>query len=304
MKLEFTREEARRFLQIMADDNDVVRLVDPEARRTTDADGNPDADCCHAFWGRCERCENCTSLRALQNRGQFYKMEIRNGRTYWVCSRFLSICGRPEVAEIVQDVTDSLIMDSDQRDRLGTLISGYNQMLVTDSLTGVYNRRFLDEHFLPSLKCCHEEGIAVNLAFIDMDGFKRINDTYGHRAGDRLLKDVAGFWKLHFNSREKNRERLVIRFGGDEIMILACGVALTQFEEEIRRYDGEMRKICYYSESGQFPFNFTIGVASSEQLPGDWSWDELIDLADRRMYRGKMGAKAGTEGREQAAPVF
>ncbi|WP_458862643.1 GGDEF domain-containing protein [Acidaminobacterium chupaoyuni] len=297
MKIEFTKEEARQFLELMRDENDIVRLVDPVAKKVLQEDGeNLTGEACHTVWGRCERCENCTSLRALQRQDTAYKLEIFNGHTYWVCSRFLKTEGHPGILELVKDVTDRLIMDTDQRDQIGMLISNYNQMLITDSLTGVYNRRFLDEHFLPSLKCCHEEDITVNLAFIDMDGFKEINDRYGHNAGDRLLKDVAGFWKLHFNRRDKGKERLVIRFGGDELLVIACGIPQHRFEEEIHHYNNEMRKICYLSDQTQFGFDFTYGIASSETLGRDWEWEDLIEAADRMMYQGKdRKAKAGTD---------
>jgi len=291
MKTDFTRQEAQDYLSAMRVDNDLVRLVDPIARNVLTDDGGPrENEICHSVWGHCDRCENCTSLRALRSGERAYKLETLNENTYWVCSRFLRIDGQPFVAELVCDVTNRLIMDSNQRDQIGRLINSYNQMLITDSLTGVYNRRFLDEHFIPSLKCCHEDSISVNLAFIDMDGFKVINDRYGHRAGDRLLRDVAGFWKLHFNSRERGKERLVIRYGGDEILVIACGIPLEKFSEEIRHYDGEMRKICYLSDKIQFTFDFTFGITSSEAFPPDWTWDGLIEAADRKMYQRK-GAK-------------
>ena len=81
--------------------------------------------------------------------------------------------------------------------------SSYNNLLITDSLTGVYNRRFLDEKFLPSLKCCHDKKIIIGVCVMDFDDFKLVNDTYGHQAGDKLLKEAACFWKQNFNSRKK-----------------------------------------------------------------------------------------------------
>ena len=291
MQLEFTPAEAAAYLGAMKKDSEVVRLVDPVGRTVLSEAGKvPDElVVCNKIWGRCERCENCTSLRALQTRGQAYKLEMLQGRTYWVHSRCMSVEGRLQVAEIVQDVTESFLMDTDQRDRLGKLVTSYNQMLITDSLTGVYNRRFLDEHFIPSLACCHEEGLTVNLAFIDMDDFKLVNDRYGHNAGDRLLCDVAGFWKLHFDAREKGRERLVVRYGGDEILILACGISGREFTQEIERCNSEMRKVCYVADELHFRFDFTVGIGSSEDLGADWTWEELVALADRRMYSGKPG---------------
>jgi len=296
MRTDFTQEEARQFLEPLAEDNDVVRLVNPMTRRVEDVQAGESACAvCHQLWGRCQRCENCTSLRALRTKGQAYKMEILNGRTYWVYSRFMNIDGRGFVAEIAKDVTHHFIMDSDQQDEIGHLITSYNQMLITDSLTGVYNRRFLDEHFLPSLQCCHDENITVNLAFLDMDDFKLVNDRYGHNAGDRLLRDVAGFWQLHFHSREKGKERFVVRFGGDEIMIIACGITQARFEDEIRRHYAEMRRTCYCSDALHFTFDFTFGLASTETLGPGWTWEQLIELADHRMYAVKSARKGGQE---------
>lgn len=288
MKTEFTREEADRYLHSMEEDCDTVRLVDPENRLVVDSGGQClNNENCHMIWGRCDRCENCTSLRALQIHGQAFKIEILNDRTYWVGSRYIKIGCREMVAETVKDVTDSLFLDSDQKDRIGKLIISYNLRLITDSLTGAYNRRFLEEQFLPSLRCCHDKDISVNLAFVDVDHFKQINDTYGHAAGDQVLKDICRFWKLHFNTRDKNAERLVIRYGGDEFLIISCGAERDAFEQEIRKYDSEMRKICYCRKGIQFSFDYSIGTAFSTVTGEAWSWESLLETADRNMYQVK-----------------
>ncbi|MCI2048160.1 MAG: GGDEF domain-containing protein [Lachnospiraceae bacterium] len=291
MKTAYTSEEAGKFLAAMKENNDVVRIVDPEKRIVLQGEngknGIETATTCHAIWGKCERCENCTSLRAKQTKGTAYKMEIMKGHTYWVQSSYIEIDGMSGVAEFVKDVTNGLYMDSDQQDRIGHLIMNYNQSLITDPLTGVYNRRFLEESFLPSLQCCHDTETTVNLAFLDMDDFKTINDRYGHSAGDQVLKDVGGFWKLHFDSREKNHECLVIRYGGDEFLIVVCGMSQEQFELRMHCCYQEMRKICYTSETTRFPFDFTYGTSSTEEIGQDWTWEALLKAADCNMYRLK-----------------
>lgn len=292
MKTEFTAEEAKQYLDLQAEENDVVRVVDPVTQEVMESTGKSAGDgACCALWGRCERCENCTSLRALQTKGRCYKMEIYNNHTYWILSRYMTIGGKPFVAEIVSDVTDSLLMDSNRRDEVGSIISSYNHLLITDALTGVYNRRFLDENFLPSLDCCHDRGTVVNLAILDLDDFKRVNDSYGHQAGDRLLKDVACFWKLHFDSRRKDRERLTIRYGGDEMLIVTCGIGADAFRAELEKYYRQMRKVCYYSEEINIPFGISFGIASSAEQGADWSWDRLFDMADKRLYDSKAKKK-------------
>lgn len=287
MKISFTKEEARQFFSLQKEEYDIVRVVDPMAQQVYESidEKADDAICCE-LWGRCERCENCTSLRALRTKGRAFKMEILNRRTFWVFSRYLEIDGQPRVAELVNDVTDNLIMNSNQLDTVGTLIENFNYQIISDALTGIYNRRFLDEHFLPSLQCCHERNLVVNLAIMDLDDFKRVNDNYGHQAGDMLLRDVAGFWKLHFDSREKDRERLTIRYGGDEFLIVTCGTDGEAFREEVLHYYAQMRKICYCGED-QIPFGISFGFSTSGELGADWSWDDLFARADRRLYAAK-----------------
>jgi putative two-component system response regulator len=289
MQTDFTTEQANNYLSVMEDENDIVRLVNPVEKQVCDLKEELDNSAvCYKLWGRCDRCENCTSLKAFNTKGQAYKIEILNGHTYWVYSRYMNINSKGYIAETVKDVTDNILMSSDHMNHMGKLITNYNHLLISDPLTNVYNRRFLDEHFIPSLKCCHDEKIIVNLAFLDMDGFKKINDKYGHDAGDTLLKDVANFWNLHFNSRDKGKERLVIRFGGDELLIIACGVTEEDFTDDIKHFDSQMRKICYYTDCISFPFDFTYGIASTEKMNENWNWEDLIQLADRRMYSGKL----------------
>lgn len=298
MKIDFDKVGAGRLVAQLAEENDTVRLVEPEAQRvlTPDAGGRLQEDACHRLWGRHERCENCTSLRALRTQGRAYKIEIIGSRTYWVESRYLRVDGASCVAEIVNDVTDNLIMDSDRRDEIGSLISNYNHLLITDAMTGVYNRRFLDEHFLPSLACCHEKQLEVNLAFMDVDGFKQVNDAYGHQAGDLLLKDVAGFWRMHFNSRQKNRERLTVRYGGDEFLVITCGEPHQEFAVEIQNYYAQMRRVCYFGPDAQHTLGITFGIAGSSELGSGWVWDDLVALADHRMYEEKSRKKQSAAG--------
>lgn len=292
MKLDYTREEAERSLRVAAEENDLARLVDPEARRVYPLSGEAGETECYSLWGRCERCENCSSLRALHSQGRAYKVESCGEKTFLVISRFLRVYGRPCVAETVNDVTDQMLLESDRTDSIGPIIASYNRLLITDPLTGVYNRRFLDESFLPSLECCHKPGLIVNLAVMDLDDFKRVNDVYGHLAGDALLKDVAGFWKLYFNSRRKNRERLTVRFGGDELLVITCGIPGARFQEELSRAYRQMRRVCYFQEDIQIPFSITFGTASSEELGQAWTWDALFNRADQRLYAAKAARGA------------
>ena len=289
-KIDFTKHEFDEFMAYSKTADDVIRLVDPVEQRVclTSEGADPSDMMCSSIWGRCERCDNCTSLRALQSEGIAHKMEILVDRTYWITSRYVRIDGAPHIMEMVTDFTENLLLESDQLNEVGRIISNYNRQLITDPLTGIYNRRFLDEDFLPSLDCCHEKGVALDIAIMDLDDFKLVNDTYGHQAGDALLRDVAGYWKRRFNSRRKEAERLVVRYGGDEMIIAACGMPADKFRAEVTKGYEQMRKICYYSHEVQIPFSISFGIASSDELGDDWTWEQLLAIADRRLYDEKQ----------------
>ena len=275
-------------MDAIQEENDAVRIVDPVTQQVMSADGGEIVGpvCC-GLWGREERCENCTSMRALRTKDFSYKMEVCNGRTYWVFSRFLRVNGRPYVVEIVNDVTDKFLVTDENSERTQQIIEQHNHARVSDALTSAYNRRFLEEHIVPSLEECRQKGITVNLAIMDMDDFKQVNDTYGHQAGDAVLMDVAGFWRQQFNSRVKCRERMLVRFGGDEMLIVTCGMELEDFRLQLQRGYSQMRKVSYYKDIEPIPFSISFGVASSTEMLQDWSWEDLLRKADSRMYARK-----------------
>lgn len=292
MQTNFTMQELLDFVQIIKGEYTVVRLVHPAQRRVLDLQTLQETDeVCNSLWGRNERCENCTSVRALHKKKNAHKVEFVDDKVFFITSRYVVVDGKPAILELVIDATEDFLANSDQKDAIAQFILDHNDMLITDPLTGLLNRRFLDEHFVAALDCCYDFSVPVNICILDIDKFKAINDKYGHLVGDQVLKDVAGFWKLHFNSREKNQERLVIRYGGDEMLILACGLAPEEFNLKLHEYYEAMRKICFYDEKIHFSFSVSFGSASSLELSPGWKWDDLFALADQRLYVDKHKEK-------------
>jgi diguanylate cyclase (GGDEF)-like protein len=285
MKTNFTKEEFDTILDVIRDDFQLIRLVEPRRRRVHDIkNGLETSEVCSELWGRCDRCENCTSCRALDIRKSAFKLDILDGEIFLVISRYVVVDGTELVLELVTNSETEMMLGNNQADTIGKIISNYNHLIVTDSLTKLYNRRFLDEHLVPSFRCCGDEDQPVSIAMMDVDDFKVINDTYGHQAGDMLLRDIAGYWRRYFDSRTRNMERYVIRYGGDEFLIVAIGIPVKEFSRMMETIYDRMRKDCIYGDGNYIEFTTSFGIAGSGELEGEWKWDQLLDLADKRLY--------------------
>jgi diguanylate cyclase (GGDEF)-like protein len=117
----------------------------------------------------------------------------------------------------------------------------------------------------------------LSLALLDLDDFKRINDSLGHTAGDRALTTFAGVMSSSFRSYDT-----ICRFGGDEFIVLFPDCDRGQ---ATLRLDELRRRLAVVVSDPPLP-GFTVGIAT---CPGDGtSWDELFETADRRLLEGKQ----------------
>ncbi|MCJ8167884.1 sensor domain-containing diguanylate cyclase [Atopomonas sediminilitoris] len=150
-----------------------------------------------------------------------------------------------------------------------------------DPLTGLPNRLLFDDRLLQSLQLCERQGKKLALAFIDLNGFKAINDTLGHHAGDRLLCEIGE--TLLTQVRQSDT---VARWGGDEFAILmpACG----EPADVLERLDAlahSLRQTVHGDNDQQLPVSASIGVAF---FPADAAnMEQLLRVADQRMYIAK-----------------
>jgi len=149
-----------------------------------------------------------------------------------------------------------------------------------DSLTGFYNRRFVD-NVLPSLLAqMDRKNEKLSIAILDCDKFKAINDRYGHRKGDLVLQEFSA---LLLTSIRKSD--VVVRWGGDEFLIIAPYADDDDIKKILKRFNNELREL---SKKMQI----TISVSSGYAIyPRDAKIiDDLISIADSKMYSLKNTA--------------
>jgi two-component system cell cycle response regulator len=164
----------------------------------------------------------------------------------------------------------------------------------TDALTGVYNRRYLDVHLDQMVRNANDVRKPLSVAFCDIDHFKRLNDTYGHAAGDEVLIEFANRMR-----RSLRHFDMIARIGGEEFVVVMpdtnIDVAIKVSERLRTRMQDDPFTV---TAAGELPVTISIGVAVSDMV--ETSGSELLRRADEAMYRAKQ---AGRNRVEASMPV-
>jgi diguanylate cyclase (GGDEF)-like protein len=154
------------------------------------------------------------------------------------------------------------------------------QLADRDGLTGLYNRRCMCELLDTAVEEASRQNHLVGLLFIDLDGFKRINDEYGHAMGDSLLVTVAG----RISTRARTGD-IVCRYGGDEFIVLLPRVPDRAAATEVAETIAERVAMPYEIDGERLKVSAAIGVAV---YPYDgYDAAHLLQRADELMYRAK-----------------
>ncbi len=154
------------------------------------------------------------------------------------------------------------------------------QMAQTDPLTGVSNRRFFEERIASEFARTQNAGQPLTLIILDIDDFKKRNDTYGHAAGDDALRMLGGLLRESLRGGD-----LPARIGGEEFAILLAGMNEAGATLVARRIQDRLRT----ADCGPVPMTVSMGIASAS--PELESWEKLYSLADRAMYQAKASGK-------------
>jgi diguanylate cyclase (GGDEF)-like protein len=170
-----------------------------------------------------------------------------------------------------------------------SLVGHLKELSITDSLTGLFNKRYFEERFFEELQRSERHNLSFSLAMIDIDDFKLFNDTEGHLAGDEVLKNIANI------AKESTRViDIIARFGGEEFAIIMPQTEKDEaffVAERIRKSIKEQLPHTWRS----FPkenITITAGVAT---FPSDGrGMKNLIRNADRALYKGKKEGKDKT----------
>jgi diguanylate cyclase (GGDEF)-like protein len=156
----------------------------------------------------------------------------------------------------------------------------YARLAATDPLTGLPNRRFFDEFAKLDMDRFLRFGEPSSVLMVDLDHFKGINDTYGHAAGDEVLRRVASLGKLVFRSSD-----LFARWGGEEFVCLLPGTDEWGAILAAEKLRSAIEQLSIVSAGRAIPVTASVGVSSVDS--DDRVMDDALLRADRAMYRAK-----------------
>jgi len=205
-------------------------------------------------------------------------------RHFEIRSRSLLYRGR-RVGQVVvlSDITHRKRMERRLREQLDMnlrLQQKLREQANRDLLTGLYNRHFLEEVRPALLAEADRSGRPLSVVLLDLDHFKRLNDTWGHQAGDEVLRAIASFLEAHVRDNDS-----VIRFGGEEILVLLPETSLAQAALIAERWRVRFCGEPVPARGERLTVTFSAGVASYPD--GAASWDELVQHADLALYQAK-----------------
>ncbi len=163
-----------------------------------------------------------------------------------------------------------------------TRAAGFEAEAQRDELTGLGNRRHLEQRLPLLLESAQAQGLPLTVALIDLDHFKRINDRFGHAAGDKVLEVVAQ--KLRENTRASD---VLARIGGEEFLVVFAEMPAAQALEVCERLRARVAEHDWTALAPELAATLSIGLAHAP--PYDLA--TLFDQADRAMYRAKQGGR-------------
>ena len=220
--------EAWLLLQYLQISYDLVRYVDPITNKVIhiEKDGKmwESETACSDIWNCLEKCSNCISRLSMQTRKRMTKLEVAGEDPYQVVSMYVEIDGKPCCLEMATRIDGEFMPDGYSKDEILSSVRIHKEKVYIDPVTGVYNKRYYVEKL-------SKMDNAAALMFADIKNFKRINENFGHQAGDDVLRQVAGV--LRDVAAGKGD---VLRYSGDDFVT----VFFNATEEELSEIQKEM----------------------------------------------------------------
>lgn len=198
----------------------------------------------------------------------------------------------PEILDEIQKNIEEIIInfpvpESNKLDvikKINFMYSHTRHLSLTDPLTGLYNRRHLDSNLEREFLRAKRYKNDLSIAVIDIDFFKKVNDTYGHLCGDYVLKEVA-----YMILETLRKTDMVFRYGGEEFVAILTETPLDKAVIPLERLRHAVENYPFSYNGTEFTVTISIGVSSAEK--GFETASEFLDNADQALYYAKNNGR-------------
>jgi diguanylate cyclase (GGDEF)-like protein len=231
-------------------------------------------------------------MALLENLPRSATVIALNKMSLWCLSRELFyqfVSENPSFSLNLLNMLSSRVRKSDEERMQGyarekqqvVVLESLSKQATHDPLTGLFNRRYLDQILYGEIAHALQNGSLVGIVMADVDHFKLVNDKYGHKAGDLMLKALGDLMKSCVRSAD-----IVCRYGGEEFVIVMPGASLPTVDKCAEEIRSKFQALSVLSENKEIRATISIGAAIYP-LHGS-NVDEVFVHADQAMYRAKQ----------------
>lgn len=270
---------------------DVIRVIDPITKRVLLYDGNTlveKGSSCFNKIGRVGICENCISIRALEDKKTYMKIENVDNKSYLITVLPIEVDNKTLIVELVKEATDSLFYGHSldgQGCKVSNIINDLKLMTIRDSLTDIGNRRFIDETLPIDMDLCFKNDEPISIIMVDVDYFKSINDKFGHITGDFVLKELAGCLKQCI----RNKKDWIGRYGGEEFLVCIPGADEKAALEIAERMHKRILKKKFIHNDEHIKITASFGICSTSNK--EITIEEFLHSVDKKLYEAKNSGR-------------
>lgn len=271
----------------------LVRIIDPLKKQVLKLSGNEteliEESICYELWKKNSHCANCVSMRAANENDTFLKIEYNKDKIFMVLATPIVLSGVTYIVEMLKDISETGIvpdLKGKSIQEINDIIEHLNQAVITDDLTQIYNRRFINEKLPVDLYTTSLNDGVLSAMLIDIDEFKSINDANGHIMGDNVLQRAAQILK---NNTRGTRD-WVARYGGDEFLMVlpeTDNKAAFRIAETIRQ---QIQQEIFELRGSRVSLTISCGVSTISET-NELSATEFFEQLDKKLYEAKSKGK-------------
>lgn len=271
---------------------DVMRIIDPIKKKVLSYKNDEIIETefiCHHYWDKESSCDNCISVKAYNENDVFIKIEYHKEKINMVTAIPVTIGQKIVIVELIKDVTKNMSVvkkDKGMEVDIHGIIDNVDSLLFKDHLTGLYNKRYIDERLPVDVinKSICKENLSVIMADIDL--FKNVNDNYGHLAGDFVIKEISNI----LASCIRTGKDWAARYGGEEFLVCLPNADKNKSIEIAERMRKKIEnKIFKYGDiSIKVTTSFGVHTLADND---DSSISSIINSADKNLYSAKESGR-------------